>query len=121
MKLLLFIINFTIVLLRLMIPGGVRKIIAENMALRQQLISLARHRKRAHRQSIFERITFGFLMALISPKRLCRIAIAVKPATLLKFHKALVKRKYHLLFSNKIVRRPGPKGPSKELSMPSLK
>jgi len=42
-----------------MIPGGARKITAENMALRQELISLTRHRKRAHRLSIYERITFG--------------------------------------------------------------
>jgi hypothetical protein len=47
MELLLFIINFMIVLMRLMLAGGARKIIAENMAVRQQLISLARHRKRA--------------------------------------------------------------------------
>ena len=51
----------------------------------------------------------------MSPKRLTRIAIAIKPATLLKFHRALVKRKYQLLFSNKTFRRPGPKGPSQEL------
>ena len=48
---------------------------------------------------------------MINAKRLSRIAIALKPATLLKFHKALVKRKYHLLFSNKSPRKPGPKGP----------
>ena len=103
MRLLLFIINFIIVLMRLMIPGGARKITAENIALRQQLISLTRHKKRAHRLSIYERITFGFLTAIMSPKRLSRIAIAIKPATLLKFHRALVKRKYQLLFSNKTV------------------
>lgn len=42
-------------------------------------------------------------------------AIIIKPATLLKFHKALVDRKYYLLFSRKSRRRPGPKGPSAEL------
>lgn len=52
---------------------------------------------------------------MISIKRLSHIAIIVKPATLLKFHKALVKRKYHLLFSNKSIRKPGPKGPSQQL------
>jgi len=115
MELLFFFNNFIIVLIRLMIPGGARKIIAENMAVRQQLISLARHRKRAPKQSICERIIFGFLTALISPKRLSRIAIAIKPATLLKFHRALVKRKYQLLYSNKPVKSLGPKGPSQEL------
>jgi hypothetical protein len=39
----------------------------------------------------------------------------LKPATLLNFHKILIKQKYRLLFSPKRVRRPGPKGPTKEL------
>ncbi len=39
----------------------------------------------------------------------------IKPATLLKFHRALVKHKYRRLFSNSGYRRPGPKGPSQEL------
>ena len=43
------------------------------------------------------------------------MAIIIKPATLLKFHRALVKRKYRRLFSNKNHKRPGPKGPSGEL------
>jgi transposase InsO family protein len=42
--------------------------------------------------------------------------VLIKPATLLKFHKALVDRKYRLLFSSHYRRRkPGPKGPSAEL------
>jgi putative transposase len=98
-----------------MIPSGTRKITAGNMAPRQQLISLTRHRKRAPKQSTYERIIFGFLTGIMSQKRLTRIAIAIKPATLLRFHRALVKRKYQLSFSNKTVRRPGPKGPSQEL------
>src|SRR5262245_54564677 len=36
-------------------------------------------------------------------------------STLLHFHKMLIKQKYRLLFSPKRVRRPGPKGPMKEL------
>ncbi len=43
------------------------------------------------------------------------MAVIVKPSTLLCFHHALVKRKYHLLYSPGKLRRPGPKGPSKEL------
>jgi hypothetical protein len=34
---------------------------------------------------------------------------------LLYFHRALVKRKYRLLYSPRKRRRPGPKGPSREL------
>src|ERR1700674_562221 len=43
----------------------------------------------------------------------------VKPAILLKFHKALVDRKYRLLFSSSPHRRkPGPKGPAAQLVAP---
>jgi hypothetical protein len=115
MNLFLFLINFMIVLLRLSIPGGARKIAAENLALRQQLISVTRHLNRAPKQSVKDRIRFGFLLEFISPKRLSHIAIAIKPATLLKFHRALIKCKYQLLFSNKTKKKPGPVGPSQEL------
>ena len=44
-----------------------------------------------------------------------RSAVVLKPATLLHFHKMLIKQKYRLLFSSKRVGRRGPKGPTKEL------
>jgi hypothetical protein len=49
------------------------------------------------------------------PNRLRRVAIAFKPSTLLKFHRALVQRKYRLLFSPRQRTKPGPKGPDAEL------
>jgi len=48
--------------------------------------------------------------------RIPKLGALVKPATLLKFHNALVDRKYRLLFSSASPRRkPGPKGPSLEI------
>jgi putative transposase len=44
-----------------------------------------------------------------------KIAVILKPRTLFRFHEALKKRKYRWLFSSGGHRRPGPKGPSKEL------
>jgi putative transposase len=49
------------------------------------------------------------------PARRIRSAIVLKPSTLLNPHQALEKRKYRLLFSAKRRRKPGPKGPGKEL------
>tara|TARA_R110001592_G_scaffold357416_1_gene660452 strand:+ start:6865 stop:7734 length:870 start_codon:yes stop_codon:yes gene_type:complete len=46
---------------------------------------------------------------------MARSAIIIKPSTLLRFHSALKKRKYRLLFSPSGGRKPGPKGPSKEV------
>jgi transposase InsO family protein len=51
----------------------------------------------------------------VSPKRLNKTAVILKPSTLLYFHRALVKRKYRLLYSPRQRRHPGPKGPSREL------
>ncbi len=114
-NLFVFIFSFVFVRLRILRPGGARAIAAENIALRKQLIALSRHRKRSPELSVLDRILFGVLTSMISAKRLSRIAIALKPATLLKFHKALVKRKYHLLFSNKSPRKPGRKGPCQSI------
>jgi hypothetical protein len=52
----------------------------------------------------------------LSPRRIPKLGALVKPATLFKLHKALVDRKYRLLFSSSSHRRkPGPKGPSAQL------
>ena len=57
----------------------------------------------------------GLGTLVVNPKRLCKLAVIVKPKTLLKFHQALKKHKYRLLFASSHRRRPGPKGPSREL------
>jgi hypothetical protein len=49
------------------------------------------------------------------PAHLLRAAIILKPATIRRFHRELVKRKYRLLFTPKSRGKPGPKGPSPEL------
>jgi len=113
LRFIIFIASFIIICLRALSPNGVRSIAAENLTLRKQLIVLGRHQKRSPKLSTLDRIIFGILSSMINEKRLSRVAIILKPATLLKFHKALVKRKYHLLFSNKTLKKPGPKGPVK--------
>jgi transposase InsO family protein len=45
-----------------------------------------------------------------------RSAIIIKPSTIMGFHKWLKKRKYRLLYSSKRKSKPGPKGPSPELT-----
>jgi hypothetical protein len=46
---------------------------------------------------------------LIGERRLQKVAIILKPSTVLAFHKALVKRKYSKLYSNKTKKIPGRK------------
>jgi len=52
----------------------------------------------------------------VRPRRVAKLTAILKPATLLRFHKALVDRKYRRLFSSAGTRRkPGPKGPTQEI------
>ena len=96
-------------------PNGVRSLMAENLMLRKQLIKQSRKHKRSPKLSFIDRVIFAILAHFIKPGRLIKSAIMVKPVTILKFHQALIKRKYRILFSAKSPRKPGPKGPSKEL------
>ena len=94
-------------------PGGVRAVIAENLLLKQQLIVLRRPRKRAPNLTTVDRLLCGFGSLFLGPGRLRKVAIGVRPSTLLAFHRALVHRKYRRLFSSSHrPRTPGPKGPS---------
>src|SRR5499427_8607070 len=61
------------------------------------------------------RLIAGICSLWIRPNRLRRLAIAFKTSTLLRFHHALVKRKYRFLFSPKQKTKPGPKGPTADL------
>ena len=96
-------------------PGGSRTVIAENLLLKQQLIIHSRSRQRAPNLNTHDRTLLGFLSLFLSPRRLSRSALIIKPSTLLQFHNALKKRKYRLLYSPRGGREPGPKGPSKEV------
>jgi len=57
----------------------------------------------------------GICALLVCPTRLVRVAIVVKPSTLLRFHRALTTRKYRQLFSSTGQKKPGPKGPNREV------
>jgi putative transposase len=97
------------------VPAGVRAVVAETLAVKHQLLIMKRSQRRAPNLTSWDRLMLGFYPLLVSPKRLRKIAVITKPSTLLRLHQALVKRKYHLLYSSQRTRRPGPKGPSGEL------
>ncbi|MGS2724647.1 integrase core domain-containing protein [Porticoccus sp. GXU_MW_L64] len=103
-------------LVRLARPNGYQTLVAENLLLKQQLLIHRRTQQRAPNLSTIDRGLLGFLASFLSHRRLARASIVIRPATLLKFHKALVQRKYHLLFSNqRNIQKPGPKGPDQNL------
>ena len=112
---LLLIVHLLAVAARLLKPGGVRSVIAENLLLKQQLIVLGRSRNKAPNFRTSDRFILGGLSLFISARRRFMTAVILKPSTLFRFHKALVDRKYSRLFSNKNDKRPGPKGPPQEV------
>lgn len=64
---------------------------------------------------MIDRFLPGFWSLFLSPHHIRRSAIIVKPSTLPRFHEALKKRKYRLLYTSHKKGKPGPKGPSQEL------
>jgi putative transposase len=115
MEIFALIAHLVTTLVRVALPGGVRAVIAESLLLKHQLLILNRSRNRAPRLTPWARLFFGVGAFLVAPNRLPKIAIGIRPSTLLRFHRALIQRKYRLLFTPRARQRPGPKGPSKDL------
>jgi putative transposase len=114
--LLLLAIHLFVTIAKLLGSGGVRAVAAESLLLKQQLILSNRSRQRAPNLTTLDRFVLGLITLFVSPRRIPKLARIVKSATLFRFHKGLVDRKYHILFSSAgRPRKPGPKGPSVEL------
>jgi len=97
-------------------PGGAKALLAENLMLRQQLLLLRRHRRRGPNLRPSDRLLFGLASFCLRPRRLARVALIVRPSTLLRCHRALTELKLRWLYSSaRVSRKPGPKGPCPEL------
>jgi putative transposase len=114
-NLLLTVLHLGVATAKICGPGDVRAVIAENLLLKQ-LIVLRRGRQRAPNLTLNDRLLCGFGSLFLSSGRIRKLAIAMRPSTLLAFHRALVRRKYRRLFSSKpCCKKPGPKGPGEAL------
>ena len=115
-ELVLLAIHLLVTLTKLLRSGGVRTVAAESLLLKHQILISNRSRHRVPNLTSLDRFVLGLTTLFVRPRRIPKLSVLVKPATLFKFRKALVNRKYHLLFSCSANRRkPGPKGPSAEL------
>src|SRR6202047_4310569 len=115
-ELLILALHLLVPCAKLLRSGGARAVAAESLLLKHQLLISNRSRQRAPNLTTLDRFLLGLTTLFVSPRRIPKLGALVKPATLLKFHKALVDRKYRLLFSSSPHRcKPGPKGPSAEL------
>ena len=113
--LLILAVHLLATIAKLLRPGGVRAVVAESLLLKHQLVISSRARRRAPNLNSFDRFVFGLGSLFVPASRIPKLAVILKPRTLLRFHEAVKKRKYRWLFSSGGHRRPGPKGPSKEL------
>jgi putative transposase len=113
--LLILVVHLSATIAKLMRPGGVRAVVAESLLLKHQLLISSRARRRAPNLSSLDRLVLGLGSLFVPAGRISKLAVILKPRTLLRFHAALQKCKYRWLFSSARHRRPGPKGPSQEL------
>jgi transposase InsO family protein len=113
--LVILLIHLITTVVRLASPGGVRSLVAESVLVKHQLLILNRSRQRAPNLHLWDRIVAGWCALFMRPSRLTRSAIVLKPSTLLHLQQILTKCKYRSLFSPNRRRKPGPKGPKKEL------
>src|SRR5215510_12967537 len=93
--------HLAVVTAKLCGSDGVRAVLAENLLLKQQLIVLRRARKRAPNLTATDRLLCGFWSMFLSAGRIRKVAVALRPSTLLGFHQALVRCKYRWLFSSR--------------------
>ena len=114
-SILLLFIHFLSTLVKRLRPSGIRIIMAENLAHKQQLIILKRQKKRCPKLSTFDRFFYGLIPFFTGKYHVHKFAIILKPATILSFHKALVQRKYKKLFSNKSHNKLGRKPPDQKI------
>src|SRR5215831_15057786 len=94
----ILLVHLITTVLKLSRPGGVRAVVAESVLAKHQLLILNRSRRRAPNLRVLDRIVAGFCSLWIRPRRLRRVAIVLKTSTFLGFHRAMVQRKYRLLF-----------------------
>src|ERR1700676_2756239 len=81
-------IHLLVTVAKLLRPGGVRAVAAESLLLKHQLLISNRARQRAPNLTPTDRFVLALTTLFVSPGRIPKLGALIKPATLLKFHKA---------------------------------
>ena len=82
--------HFIATVVKLLKPGGVKVVMAETMVMKHQLVVMNRGKKRSPALVTRDRFLFGVLTLFIGERCLQKVAVIIKPATILAFLKALV-------------------------------
>src|ERR1700680_331309 len=81
--LLLLAIHLLVTLAKFLGPGGVRRVAAESLLLKHQLLISNRSRQRAPNLTMLDRLVLGLTTLFGSPHRVPKLSASLKPATLL--------------------------------------
>jgi putative transposase len=81
--------HLIVTIIKIMAPGGARAVVAESLLLKHQLLVLNRSRRKAPPLRALDRILLGLGAILVSHQRILKVAVAIRPSTLLRFHRAL--------------------------------
>jgi len=114
LKLIIFVTDLLFSIIRLSFRKGSTDLVAENLMLRQQLLIVRRSQKRAPKMEGGDRLILGLMGRFLSKTRFSKLAIILSPSVILRFHRALVEKKYSKLFGTGN-RSAGRNGPSKEI------
>ncbi len=79
----LFLIHLLMVVARLLGPGGIKVIIAENLLFKQQLLVVCCPRQRAPNLLPADRFLFGLFSLFLRPRRILKTAVGIRASTLL--------------------------------------
>ena len=88
--LLILTVHLLVTVAKLFRSGGVRAVAAESLLLKHQLLISNRARHRAPNLTPTDRFVLGLTTLFVSPSRIPKLGALIKPATLFKFHNALV-------------------------------
>jgi len=85
----ILIAHLLVTLVRLALPRGLGAVAAESLAVKHQLLIMKRAQRRAPKLTPWDRLVLGVCAPFVSPKRLSKTAVIVKPSTLMCFHRAV--------------------------------
>src|SRR5882757_3206466 len=101
--LLILAVHLLATIAKLVRPGGIRAVVAESLLIKHQLLISSRARRRAPNLNSLDRLLLGLGSLFVPASRIPKLAVILKPRTLLRFHEALKKRKYRWLFSSEVI------------------
>jgi putative transposase len=87
--LVMLVIHLLVTVAKLLRPGGARAVAAESLLLKHHLRISNRSRQHAPNLTTLDRLVLGLTTLSVSPCRIAKLGVLVKPATLFKFHNAL--------------------------------